>query len=214
MSEDGNRGDDGQAIARLRNRALKLLAGREHSEKELLQKLSRTPRPAQRRGNRNNVSASSTEASQTSLDNGFDAEDKRERDAEHAPVPVDKQERAAQLIVALKDAGYQSDDRYAAALTRQYAGKLSRSAIAGKLKAAGITAETISQSLDEQLDPTNADDYALAMKLWRGKFRTPPSDQKEKARQVRFLQSRGISISVALKVLKAAGAGTEDEDFA
>jgi regulatory protein len=211
MSEDGKSGDDGQAIARLRNRALKLLAGREHSEKELLQKLSRTPRAAPRSSKRTNGSAPSADADLISTENGFDAEHHSASATSQTPSPTSSKERATQLLTALKDAGYQSDDRYAAALTRQYAGKLSRNAIAGKLKAAGIARETITQSLDEQLDDANTDDYALATKLWQGKFRTPPTDQKEKAKHVRFLQSRGISISVALKVLKAAGAGVEEE---
>jgi SOS response regulatory protein OraA/RecX len=38
--------------------------------------------------------------------------------------------------------------------------------------------------------------------LCQRKFRRAPVDQKEKARQIRFLQSRGYSIGLALRVLK------------
>jgi SOS response regulatory protein OraA/RecX len=39
----------------------------------------------------------------------------------------------------------------------------------------------------------------------------PPQDEREKARQVRFLLARGYSTSIALKVLRAAGAHATDD---
>ncbi|MBP8139502.1 MAG: RecX family transcriptional regulator, partial [Burkholderiales bacterium] len=47
--------------------------------------------------------------------------------------------------------------------------------------------------------------------LWRRRYGTPPCDQREKARQVRFLMARGYSMAIALKVLRAAGAACDDE---
>ena len=38
--------------------------------------------------------------------------------------------------------------------------------------------------------------------LWRRRFGTPPANDKEKARQVRFLQSRGFSLSAIIKLLR------------
>src|SRR5947208_2894671 len=54
------------------------------------------------------------------------------------------------------------------------------------------------------------DELADATALWTRRFGTPPADEREKARHVRFLMSRGYSVSVALKVLRAAGATTGD----
>ena len=42
-------------------------------------------------------------------------------------------------------------------------------------------------------------------------FGTAPADQKQKARQVRFLQSRGFALGVVFRILKEAGASADDE---
>ncbi|MGB8410656.1 MAG: RecX family transcriptional regulator [Gallionella sp.] len=38
--------------------------------------------------------------------------------------------------------------------------------------------------------------------MWKKKFGTAPQDDKEKAKQVRFLQSRGFSLDAIFKVLR------------
>lgn len=40
-----------------------------------------------------------------------------------------------------------------------------------------------------------------ARAVWQRKFKTPPRDRNERARQVRFLQARGFSLEVALRVV-------------
>ena len=55
------------------------------------------------------------------------------------------------------------------------------------------------------------DELATAQALWARRFGKPPRDEREKARQVRFLLSRGYSHSTAFKVLKAAGASSDDD---
>ena len=45
-----------------------------------------------------------------------------------------------------------------------------------------------------------------ALVLWQRKFGTPPSDLRDRARQVRFLTSRGFSGDVIRQVLRAAAA--------
>jgi len=51
-----------------------------------------------------------------------------------------------------------------------------------------------------------------ARAVWQRKFASPPQDQKEKAKQVRFLQSRGFSMEVILNVMKLSNFA-EDESF-
>ena len=46
------------------------------------------------------------------------------------------------------------------------------------------------------------DELADATALWQQRFGTAPANQQEKARQVRFLLSRGYGMSVALRVLR------------
>jgi regulatory protein len=39
--------------------------------------------------------------------------------------------------------------------------------------------------------------------VWQRKYRSPPVDAKEKAKQMRFLQSRGFSFEIIAKVFRA-----------
>ena len=103
------------------------------------------------------------------------------------------------LLDELAALGYLSDDRYARAVVRQKSAGWSRRAIAGTLKAAGVDGETASAAVAS----SEADDHATLVALWRRRFGRAPVDEREKARQVRFLQSRGFSLSAIFRLLRA-----------
>ena len=46
-------------------------------------------------------------------------------------------------------------------------------------------------------------ELATAREVWAKKFREAPATAAERARQVRFLQSRGFSLDVAMRVVRA-----------
>jgi regulatory protein len=50
-----------------------------------------------------------------------------------------------------------------------------------------------------------SDELAEATALWQRRFGKAPKDNREKARQVRFLMARGYAMGVALKVVRTAG---------
>jgi len=98
--------------------------------------------------------------------------------------------------------GYLSDARYARAMATQKAGGYSRRSIAEALKAKGIARIDIEQALAE----ADADDEKALRALWQRRFGRPPADEREKARQVRFLQARGFALSAIFKLLREAAA--------
>jgi regulatory protein len=114
-------------------------------------------------------------------------------------------ERALDELAA---AGYLSDARYAQALVAQRSGRYGKRAIAHVLREKGIDAPN-AQAAMAPLAAT--DETADAMALWQQRFGTAPANQREKARQVRFLLSRGYGLSVALRVLRAAGAPASED---
>ncbi len=101
-------------------------------------------------------------------------------------------------LVAL---GYVSNERYALALADQKSGRYSRRSIAGELKAKGVDAGEISAALESM----SVDDATALEALWQRRFGAPPADNREKARQVRFLQARGFSLSAILGFLRKVG---------
>jgi regulatory protein len=94
--------------------------------------------------------------------------------------------------------GYLSDTRFANALVRQKTGEMSTRAISASLKAKGVPAEVASAAIAE----SEIDDHDTMVALWLRKFGAPPANDREKARQIRFLQSRGFALSAIFKLLR------------
>lgn len=120
---------------------------------------------------------------------------------------------AAEVDVALDELmrrGLLSDARYAEALVTQKAGRWGRRAIAHELKEKGVDAAAASSALAPL---AQRDEVEEAAALWRRRFDTPPADAREKARQLRFLLSRGYPASVAMKVLRRAGTEASEDDL-
>ena len=117
-------------------------------------------------------------------------------------------EAIATTLDQLTAAGFLSDERYAAAVVAQRMGRYGKRAIAYALKEKGVDADAVAAAMAPL---AGTDEFAEAMALWRQRFRTPPANNRDKARQVRFLQARGYPLSVVLKVMRAAGAGDIDE---
>jgi regulatory protein len=123
----------------------------------------------------------------------------------HKGIPRDDIERALDALAA---GGYLSDTRYANAVVAQRSGRYGKRAIAHALREKGITAPDAQVAMAPLAD---TDEYADATALWQQRFGAAPANQREKARQVRFLLSRGYGLSVALRVLRAAGAPADEE---
>jgi regulatory protein len=95
--------------------------------------------------------------------------------------------------------GLLSDQRFARAVVGQKAGRFSRRSIAGALKSKGVAAGDI----DDALREAELDDDASLKTLWQRRFGELPANDREKARQVRYLQARGFSVSAILKLLRS-----------
>lgn len=112
------------------------------------------------------------------------------------------------LLDELQQSGYLSDARFADALVRQKLGTHARRAIARELRERGVTKELAAEALAEA---GAGDEFTEAQALWQRRFGTPPNDKREKARQLRFLVSRGYPASVAFRVLRSAGVRVDED---
>ena len=105
-------------------------------------------------------------------------------------------------IVAVLDElaglGYVSNERFARSFAEQKAGRYSRQRIASELKSKGVEADDIAAALAS----AGTEDASTLEALWQRRFGGAPADNREKARQVRFLQSRGFSLSAILGLLR------------
>ena len=110
-------------------------------------------------------------------------------------------EDAQELIDLLDDftrRGWLSDARFAEALVHDKQAKFGTSRLAYELRERGVEDSVIREQMvtlkDSELD--------RARQVWQSKFGVLPEDAKARAKQMRFLQSRGFSFDVIGKVLR------------
>jgi regulatory protein len=102
------------------------------------------------------------------------------------------------LLDDLEKRGWLSDARALEQTVRIRGARFGPQRIAHELRQKGISDELISAAIPQMKEG----ELDAARAVWHRKFANPPQDQKEKAKQVRFLQSRGFSMDVIFKVMR------------
>ena len=113
------------------------------------------------------------------------------------------------VLDELAQRGYLSDARFAQAVVAQKAGRYGKRAIAHELRENRVAPDVAKDALATLAE---SDELAEAGALWQRRFGNAPKDEREKARQVRFLLARGYSMTIALKVVRNAGSRDEGTD--
>jgi regulatory protein len=139
----------------LRERALRFLARREHTRKELARKL--------------------------------------------APHTEDEAEIAA-LLEDFQQRGWLSEQRFVEQVVHARRGRYGSRYIAHELREKGVSDEAIATTLSQLKE----NDLETARTVWAKKFGTLPEDAKDRAKQMRFLQSRGFGLDVIGKLLNGS----------
>lgn len=141
---------------KLRERALRLLARREHSRSELARKLETA---------------------------GFD----------RAEIAV--------LLGEFETRNWLSDRRFAESWVADHRARAGSVKLAYDLRQRGVGDAIIEAVLNENRDS----EFERARAVWEKKFGSTPADAPEKARQMRFLQSRGFAAEVIRRIIQDAG---------
>jgi len=102
------------------------------------------------------------------------------------------------VLDELEKRNWLSDERATTQWVDAKRGRFGTQRIAHELRQRGIPENLISDALP-QLKETELD---AAREVWQRKFGVQPQDSKEKAKQIRFLQSRGFSVEIIFKVLR------------
>ena len=100
----------------------------------------------------------------------------------------------------LQARGFISEERVVESVVHRRAAKLGTARVKQELQAKGLSGEAMNEAL-EQLRSTELD---RAREVWRRKFAEPTTDPKERARQIRFLVSRGFAAEVVRRVVQGA----------
>lgn len=117
------------------------------------------------------------------------------RDEEELTVDIEEQIEA--VLNDFEARAWLSDERFAQALVRRRSERYGVRRVADELERAGIETGLISQLTGELKES----EYDRARALWTRKFGQIPTEQKERARQYRFLISKGFSPELVAKVI-------------
>ena len=139
----------------LKDRALRLLAGREHSRAELEKKL-----------------------------------------APHEQEPGEVQ----RALDELQAKGFISEQRVVESVIHRRSARLGAGRVKQELQAKGVSAEAVAEAVD-RLRGTETE---RAREVWRKKFGEPAADAAGRAKQMRFLASRGFGAEAIRRVVRGA----------
>lgn len=102
----------------------------------------------------------------------------------------------AQALDELQAKGFINEERVVESVIHRRAGKLGTARVQQELAAKGLSTE----SMVEALDQLRSTELERARQVWSRKFGAPSAEPKERARQMRFLLSRGFASEVVRKV--------------
>jgi regulatory protein len=111
----------------------------------------------------------------------------------HAAASEDLQS----LISGLKQKNQLSEERFAEERARRLSRKYGATRIRQDLKSKGVSEELISRFSSSE------NEMQKAKEILERKYRTPAATREEKAKRMRFLQSRGFSSEIIFKLLSA-----------
>ncbi len=111
--------------------------------------------------------------------------------------PADLEEQITKVLDDFEVQGWLSDERYAEALVRRRSQRYGLRRVADELQRAGIDPNMIS-SLSHEL---SASEFERAQALWARKFGEISSDPKERAKQYRFLVSKGFNPELVSRLI-------------
>ena len=101
------------------------------------------------------------------------------------------------VLNELEEKDWLSDDRFSEQFVLSKKRKFGARKIAHELKLRGVDESIISRVLRVIKD----DEFLLAKKIWEKKFNQIPITIDEKAKQIRFMQSRGIEVAIIHQIL-------------
>jgi len=127
---------------------------------------------------------------------------------EHSRIELERklaqhEEVAGELAKALDELqarDFINDARAVESVVHRRANKLGTARVKQELAAKGLSGETVAAALEDLRET----ELSRAREVWRKKFDQPATDAQERAKQVRFLMTRGFNAEVVRKIVQGA----------
>lgn len=105
----------------------------------------------------------------------------------------------AQVLDDLQAKGFISEARVVESLVNQRAARFGLARLRQEMQQKGVS----DQAQQEALATLKASEPERARVVWEKKFGAPPQTDQERARQIRYLMSRGFAAEVVRKLVRA-----------
>ncbi len=115
--------------------------------------------------------------------------------ARHDPDP----QELSQALDELQAKGFISEARVVESVLHSRGRRLGARRVRQELQAKGVGPEALAQAMDQ----LQATEFERAREVWRKKFGQVATEPKERARQVRFLLTRGFGAEVVRRVTQS-----------
>lgn len=129
---------------------------------------------------------------------------RRELERRLAPH-AESAEALAAVLDELAERNWQSDARFAEQFAEARARKYGTRRVRMEMRERGVDAGLIDEAL------SGHDDFPAALAQWQKKFGQLPQSPEEKARQIRFLATRGFGMDVIRRILRHAADDLPDD---
>ena len=116
--------------------------------------------------------------------------------AAHEEVPGE----LAKALDELQARDFINEDRVIESVVHRRSGKLGAARVRQELSAKGLSGEAVAAAMEGLRES----EFSRALAVWRKKFDRPASDPNERAKQVRFLMTRGFNAEVVRKIVQSA----------
>jgi regulatory protein len=116
--------------------------------------------------------------------------------AAHEEVPGE----LAKALDELQARDFINEDRVIESVVHRRAGKLGAARVKQELAAKGVSSEAVAAAMEGLRES----EYSRALAVWRKKFDRPATDPNERAKQIRFLMTRGFNAEVVRKIVQGA----------
>lgn len=177
----------------IRSHVLKLLAAREYTRSEMHGRLLRWLKRRRSACVRHKVAAQAEFLEEVYSNNG-----ELETETQNSRIDANYVEVINQVLDKLEKTGLLNDKRAAEAFVRNKSERFGVARVRQELKNKGVDVELATQVLE---DLQNSE-FNRAYKVWQKKYGKLPQNQKEYARQLRFLASRGFAADITRKILQ------------
>lgn len=112
---------------------------------------------------------------------------------------ADGEEAVSRLLDALDQEGWLSDSRFAESLVHRRASRFGAMRVIGELKRHGIDHDIVQQASAD----LRSSEWARIRAVWSKKFGSVATTPEARAKQARFLATRGFSRDLIMRVVQA-----------